>query len=155
VREEYAFECRFEVRWTDIDGNRHVRNTVFSDYATHTRFQLLASNGFDQARLERMRFGPVMMREEIRYRREILFGEEVVVDVRLAGLSPDGSHWRVAQEVRRSDGKDAALLTIQGGWLDLESRKLIVPAPELAAVLRDLRRTRDYRDLPTLVRGRR
>ncbi|HEV3051869.1 MAG TPA: acyl-CoA thioesterase, partial [Longimicrobium sp.] len=79
MRDGLAFECRFEVRWSDLDGNRHVRNTAFSEYATHTRFQLLASHGFDQARLRAMQFGPVMMREEIRYKREVLFGDALVV----------------------------------------------------------------------------
>jgi acyl-CoA thioesterase FadM len=44
MREGTAFECRFEVRWADLDGNRHVRNTAFSEYATHTRFRLLADS---------------------------------------------------------------------------------------------------------------
>ena len=39
-----AFTCPFEVRWADLDGNRHVRNTAFSEYATHTRFRLLAAH---------------------------------------------------------------------------------------------------------------
>ncbi|HLM69690.1 MAG TPA: thioesterase family protein [Longimicrobium sp.] len=154
VREGAAFECRFEVRWDDLDGNRHVRNTAFSEYATHTRFRLLGAHGFSQARLEALRFGPVMMREEIRYRREVLFGDEVVVDVRCAGLSADSSHWRVHQDVRRSDGREAAVLTIQGGWLDLDARKLVAPPAELAAVLLSLPRTHDFEELPSLIRRR-
>jgi acyl-CoA thioester hydrolase len=154
MREGTAFECQFEVRWADLDGNRHVRNTAFSEYATHTRFRLLAAHGFDQARLEALRFGPVMMREEIRYRREVRFGDAVVVTVRCAGLSADGSHWRVHQDVLRPDGKEAVALTIQGGWMDLDARKLVVPPPELAAVLESLPRTRDYETLPSLIRRR-
>jgi acyl-CoA thioester hydrolase len=154
MREGLAFECRFEVRWSDLDGNRHVRNTAFSEYATHTRFQLLASHGFDQARLRAMQFGPVMMREEIRYKREVLFGEALVVTVRCAGLSPDVSQWRVHQDVLRADGREAAVLTIQGGWMDLEARKLAAPPAELAAILQSLPRTRDYEDLPSLIRRR-
>lgn len=152
--DDQSFECRFEVRWTDLDGNRHVRNTAFSEYATHTRFRLLASHGFDQAQLETLRFGPVMMREEIRYRREVLFGDALVVNVRCAGLSPDSSQWRVHQDVLRSDGREAAVLTIQGGWIDLDQRNLIVPPAGLAAVLQALPRTRDYQDLPSLIRRR-
>ena len=154
MREGAAFEWRFEVRWADLDGNRHVRNTAFSEYATHTRFRLLAAHGFDQARLEALRFGPVMMREEIRYRREVLFGDALRVDVSCAGLSADGSHWRVHQGVLRSDGREAAALTIQGGWIDLDSRRPVAPPPELAAVLLALPRTPDYEDLPSLVRRR-
>ena len=154
MRDGESFACRFEVRWSDVDGNRHVRNTAFSEYATHTRFRLLAAHGFDQARLEALRFGPVMMREEIRYRREVRFGDAVVVTVRCAGLSADGSHWRVHQDVLRPDGKEAVALTIQGGWMDLDARKLVVPPPELAAVLESLPRTRDYETLPSLIRRR-
>lgn len=154
MREESAFECRFEVRWDDLDGNRHVRNTAFSEYATHTRFRLLGAHGFTQAKLEELRFGPVMMREEIRYRREVLFGDALVVDVRCAGLSPDSSHWRVHQEVVRSDGRQAALLTIQGGWLHLDHRKLVAPPAELAAILLSLPRTHDFEELSSLLRRR-
>jgi acyl-CoA thioester hydrolase len=154
MREAAAFECPFEVRWSDIDGNRHVRNTAFSEYASHARFRLLSAHGFDQAALERLRFGPVMMREEIRYRREAHFGERLLVTVRCAGLSPDASQWRVHQDVLRADGKEAAVLTITGGWLNLDTRKLVVPPAELAAVLRSLPRTRDYEDLPSLIRRR-
>lgn len=149
-----AFECHFEVRWADLDGNRHVRNTAFSEYATHTRFRLLTSHGFSQAKLESLRFGPVMMREEIRYRREVLFGDALVVNVRCAGLSVDASQWRVHQEVLRSDGRTGAVLTIQGGWIDLDSRKLIAPPEELAAVLLALPRTYDFEELPSLIRRR-
>src|SRR5690606_20487658 len=97
-----AFEERFRVRWSDLDANRHVRNTIYSEFATQTRFRLLESHGFPQARFEELRFGPVMFREEIRYRRELLFGEEATVDVRFAGIAEDGSLWRAHQEVTRA-----------------------------------------------------
>ncbi len=154
MRDGQSFECRFEVRWSDLDGNRHVRNTAFSEYATHARFRLLGAHGFDQARLQALGFGPVMMREEIRYKREVLFGDALVVTVRCAGLSADVSQWRVHQDVLRADGREAAVLTIQGGWMDLDTRKLIAPPAEFAAILQALPRTRDYEDLPSLIRRR-
>jgi acyl-CoA thioester hydrolase len=150
-----ALECHFEVRWTDLDGNRHMRNTAFSEYATHTRFRLLAAHSFTQAKLEALRFGPVILREETRYRREVLFGDTVRVNVRCAGLSVDGSQWRVHQEVVRSDDREAATLTIQGGWINLDSRKSITPPAALAGILKDLPRTRDFEELPSLFRRRR
>jgi acyl-CoA thioester hydrolase len=154
TRDDAAWECRFEVRWADLDGNRHVRNTAFSEYATHTRFSLLAGRGFTQARLEELRFGPVMMREEVRYKREVRFGDSLTVTLRCAGLSADVSHWRVHQDVLRADGREAALLTIQGGWMDLDTRKLMVPPGELAEVLQALPRTADFQELPSLLRRR-
>jgi acyl-CoA thioester hydrolase len=147
-----AHEEHFAVRWSDLDANRHVKNTVFSEFATHTRFRLLESHGFDQAKFAQLRFGPVMLREEIRYRRELAFGDDVVVNVLFAGLSEDGSQWRVQQEVTRS-GKQAAVLTIDGAWLHLDSRKLIAPPPELLALLQGLPRAGRFEVLRSMLRG--
>jgi acyl-CoA thioester hydrolase len=153
VSDEQAFEQRFEVRWSDLDANRHLRNTIFSEYATHTRFRLLESHGFSQAKFESLRFGPVMFREEIRYRREVRFGDAAVVNVLFAGLAPDGSQWKVVQEVTRSDDRQAAVLTIEGAWIHLDSRKLVAPPPELLALLQVLPRTRDFQELRSVLRS--
>ncbi len=149
------FQQRFSVRWSDLDANRHVRNTIFSEFSTHTRFRLLEANGFSQERFEELRFGPVMFREEIHYRRELLFGEEVSVSAQAAGLSEDGSHWRVHQEVKRADGKTAAVLRIDGAWIHLDTRKLIAPPAELFELLHNLRRTDDFEVLKSVLRGTR
>jgi acyl-CoA thioester hydrolase len=84
----------------------------------------------------------------------VLFGDGLQVTIRCAGLSPDVSQWRVHQDVLRPDGREAAVLTIQGGWMNLESRKLAAPPPELASILLALPRTRDYEELASLVRRR-
>lgn len=150
---EHAYEERFDLRWSDLDANRHVRNTVFSELATHTRFRMLEASGFPQPRFEQARFGPVMFREEIRYRRELVFGERVTVNVLFAGLSDDGSHWRVHQEVTRVNGKQAGILTIDGAWIHLDTRKLVAPPHELLEVLRSLPRTNDWEPLRSVLRG--
>lgn len=152
MNREPAFEERFRVRWSDLDANRHVRNTIFSEFATHARFRLLESHGFPQSRFEALRFGPVMFREEIRYRRELLFGEEATVNVLFAGLSDDGSQWRVRQEVTRADGKQSAVLTIDGAWIHLDTRKLFAPPAELLGLLRSLPRTNDFEVLRSVLR---
>lgn len=148
-----AHEERFVVRWSDLDANRHLRNTVFSEYATHTRFRMLEAGGFSQADFEEGRIGPVMFREEIRYRREVHFGDEVTVNVLIDGLSRDGSHWRVRQEVRRANGKEAAIITIDGAWIHLDTRKMVAPPPRLADLLRGLPRSSGFEELRSVVRG--
>jgi acyl-CoA thioester hydrolase len=146
-REEFA------IRWSDLDANRHVRNTVYSELATHTRFRWLEASGYPQARFEEARFGPVMFREVIRYRRELVFGDRASVDVRAAGLSDNGSHWLVRQEVSREDGKTAAVLLIEGAWIHLDTRRLVHPGDELVAILCSLPRTRDFAPLKSMLRA--
>lgn len=152
MSDSQAFTEQFSVRWTDLDANRHMRNTVFSEYATHTRFRMLASHGFTQERFEALNFGPVMSREEIRYRREVLFGDTVTVDMLMAGLAPDGSQWKVRQEVARSDGKQAAVLDIEGAWIHLETRQLVTPPQKLLKALQALPKTDDYTELRSVIR---
>lgn len=154
MNQQPVHEERFFVRWSDLDANRHVRNTLFSEFATHTRFRLLEANGFPQARFETLRFGPVMFREEIRYRRELLFGDEVAVNVLFAGLAEDGSQWRVQQEVTRSDGKQAAVLTIDGAWIHLDTRKLVAPPDDLLRLFQRLPRIEGFEVLRSVLRDR-
>ncbi len=153
MTERRAFEQQFTVRWSDLDANRHLKNTAFSEYAVDTRFQMLEARGYPQAKFEALRFGPVIFREEIRYRREVRGGQTVSVNVLAAGLAPDGSQWRVKHEIKGQDGRQAALLTIDGAWIDLETRKLVAPPPELIAVLDGLPRTPDFEELPSLLTG--
>ena len=146
------FAERFPIRWSDLDANRHVRNTIFSELATHTRFRLLESHGFGQARFEELRFGPVMFREEVRYRRELRFGDEATVSVEFDGLSDDGSQWRVRQVVTRDDGKESAVLTIDGAWIHLDTRTLVAPPTELLDLIRGLPRTERFEVLRSVLR---
>lgn len=148
-----VFEEHFSIRWADLDANRHVRNTIFSELATHTRFRILESQGFAQQDFERLRFGPVMFREDVRYRRELVFGERVSVNLTVAGLSSDGSRWRVRQDVSRADKKQAASLTIDGAWIHLESRTLMGPPGELHELLESLPRANEFEVLRSVLRS--
>jgi len=141
------FVRRFEVRWADLDMNRHMRNTAYSDYGTDVRVSFLEANGFAFAEFEKRGFGPVVAHEEATYKREIGPGDAFEVDFRTAGLSADGSRWRVEHVFTRADGKTAAVLRLDGVWLDLTTRRPISPPPELLEALRHVARTADYEDL--------
>lgn len=145
---------RFTVRWADLDANRHVRNTAYSEYGTDARLQYLVANGFSPDTFERRRFGPVIFREEIRYRREVLFGDRFDVELRLGGLAPDGSQWRILHRFLRSDGKEAASLVVEGAWMSLETRRLVAPTPDLVEILRKLPPGEDCAELPSLLAQR-
>jgi len=146
------FEQQIVVRWQDIDANRHLRNTAYSEFATDTRFRYVAAHGYTMERFEALRFGPVILREDIRYRREVLLGQTVTVNFLVAGLSADGSQWRVRQQIRLPDRKEAAVLTLDGAWIHLDTRRLVEPPADLLAILERLPRTADFAELPSLVR---
>lgn len=145
-----TFQKTFEVRWADLDANRHVRHTVYNEYATHVRFSYLAAQGFDERAFRERDIGPVLLREETTFHREVMGGDTLTIDIRLAGLSPDGGRFRISHDVVRSDDIKAATVVVDGGWLELVSRKLVRPPPDLLEVLRRARRSEDFQALPTL-----
>ncbi|HYO59323.1 acyl-CoA thioesterase [Archangium sp.] len=138
----------FEVKWADVDANRHMRHSVYGDYATHVRFSFMAEHGFDLARFGALQFGPVIFSDETQYRKEVTLGDVLRIDLQASGLSPSGARWRMRQNIYRQDGKLAAVHNISGGWLNLRERKLMPPPQELTELMAKLPRTEDFAELP-------
>lgn len=137
--------------WGDMDFNSHMRNTAYLDKSGDTRMMFFSENGFPMSEFVRMKIGPVIMKDEIEYFREVSLLDELKVNLAVAALSEDGSRWLMRNEFFRPDGKLAARVSSAGGWLDLSTRKL-VPAPgKLLEALKSLPRTIDFRKLDVKV----
>jgi acyl-CoA thioester hydrolase len=145
-----AFEKTFEIRWSDCDPNRHLRHSAYADLAAHVRLAFLSERGFGPRELEALGFGPVLRREETEYFREVTIGEPLRVDVKLSGLSPDGARWRLTHQLFKQDGERAAVTSVEGGWLNVRTRKLTLPPAELLAVMSSAERSEDFRELPVV-----
>jgi acyl-CoA thioester hydrolase len=150
MEDQQLYSRKYDVKWADMDPNGHLRHTVYGDYAVDVRFRFLIEHEFPPARFQEMGFGPVILSEENHYFREVLLGETITVTVKLAGLAPDGSRWRMLHEVIKPNGKLSATLRVEGGWLDLRRRKLVAPPPALLELIDDLARSDDFADLPSL-----
>ena len=94
------------------------------------------------------------MKDELDYKREVMWMEEIDITFALAGFAPDGSRFKVQNEVRRTNGDLAARITSTGGFLDLDARKLVAPPPAVLAAYLSLPRTDDYVDLPSSIKAR-
>jgi acyl-CoA thioester hydrolase len=143
-------EQRFVVRWSECDANGHLRNTAYSEYCIETRLRYLAELGYPHEWFKGHSIGPVILREELDYLREVKLGDEVVVDVRALGLSPDGARFRLSHRLRRPGGEPVAQLVLLGGWLDLGRRKLTPPPEELQRAMVSMPRADPYQELPPL-----
>jgi acyl-CoA thioester hydrolase len=144
----------FIVRWGDCDLNGHVRNTIYSEYCIETRLAFLQERGVGYDFFAEHHFGPVILREAIDYLREIRAGETVTVDFTAVGLSPDVSRFKLAHDLYRTNGKHAAHVVLEGGWLDHRTRKLIAPPQALRDAFNDVPRAPGFEDLPPVKAGR-
>ena len=80
----------FEIRWNDLDANRHLANKAYIEFAAHTRMSYLIEKGFDQRLLGKLNIGPVVFYEHIYYFKEVFSGKPVTVSLELKGMSEDG-----------------------------------------------------------------
>jgi acyl-CoA thioester hydrolase len=146
------FTRRFVVRWSDVDGNGHLRNTAFSEYANDTRIGLLASFGYTWSKFQSLHLGPVLFREEVEYRREAAMGDEVLVDATLAGCAPDASRWSIRHRLWKTDGTEMAAVTVTGAWIDLEQRRIVPPPRDLAEAFQAMTHSDPFAELPAIRR---
>ncbi len=146
------FRRTLYARWGDIDFNGHMRNVAYLDSCVDVRMMFFAEQGFSLREFERRRVGPVVLRDEIDYFKEVRLLESFEVTLSIAALSGDGSHFRLRNEFWRADGQRAATVTSRGGWLDLERRRLVVAPDELLTVLEAMPRTADFEVIDSLIR---
>ena len=140
--------------WADMDFNSHMKNTAYLDKTADVRQMYLIENGFPIEEFLRLRVGPVVMKDEVEYFKEVGLQQQIKVTYVLAGHAPDGSRFLLRHEIFRPDGKLSARVTSAGGWLDLAERKLIVPPPALLAAMNALEKTSDFVVLPSSIRAR-
>jgi len=143
------FVRRFVAGWGDMDFNAHMRNTAFLDRAADLRLMFFAEHGFDAAEFAQRGFGPVVRRDELDYRRELQLLQPFSVSMEVAGLSTDGSRFKLRNRFHRDDGELCASVLSSGGWLDLRQRRLIAPPDPLLAALKSLPRSEDFGELPS------
>jgi acyl-CoA thioester hydrolase len=117
------FSVRVTVRGYETDVQGHLNQSVYINYAEHARWSLLQAAGITQAGLIARGVGPVALETTIRYKRELLAGDEV--DVTCAFEWGGGKTFRIEQIVRKTDGTVAAELTAVGGLLDLKERRMV------------------------------
>jgi acyl-CoA thioester hydrolase len=147
------FEKTFHVGWAQVDVNGHLGNTSYMDLAVDVRMYFFSANGYPIQELQRQRFGPVILKDELEYYREFHMLDPIRITFQAAGLSADCSRFRIRNEFFKEDGKLAARLTTIGGWLDLDQRKLRLPPEPLAEAMRNLKRTDDFEILPSSMKG--
>ena len=138
------FKQNVQIRWADIDANRHLRHSVYYDYGASMRMAALTSQGLTMQKLEELMMGPILFREEAIFRREIRFGDEISIDVELVKSRNDFSRWSLRHRFTKSDGTLAAIINIDGAWMDLAKRKLAVPDTFIIHVFENFPKAADF-----------
>ena len=135
----------FEVRWNDLDANRHLANSSYLNYMSHTRLSYLMEKGFGQRNMIKHNIGPVVFYEHMYYFKEIFPGDPIRVSLELKGISDGGMYFEFQHNFYNSEGINLARCNMMGGWIDLKTRKLRDLPEILFTALNTLSKTENFK----------
>ena len=141
------YSKEFDVRWSDIDANRHLANSAYQNMMSHARMAFLIQNGFTHEALISHNLGPIVFYEHIYYFKEIMPEDQVTVSIALKGLSKDGRFFQFEHNFYNQNGKNCARAEMMGSWIDMKSRKLTGLPDEMLQSIEAMDKTADFKVL--------
>jgi acyl-CoA thioester hydrolase len=133
-----------EVRWADLDPNFHLRHSVYYDYAAYCRISFLEEFGLTATLMQQLRIGPILFREEAVFRREIRMGDRIAIDMELTKSRKDHSRWSITHQIFKNETTLAAIVHIDGAWLNTLERKLAIPPPQIIEVFENMPKAQGF-----------
>jgi acyl-CoA thioester hydrolase len=138
------YSQKIQVRWADIDANRHLRHSVYYDYGATMRMHVLTEGGLSTKKLEELMIGPILFREEAIFKREILFEDRISLTVELVKATEDFGRWSLRHHFIKADNSIAAILNVDGAWIDLVKRKLAIPNEFVRHIFEQFPKSQDF-----------
>ena len=135
---------RVEIRWSDLDPNFHLRHSSYYDFGAYCRIAFLFENGITARLMNEQEIGPVLFREECFFKREIVFGDEITVSLKLRSVSKDFRKFSMQHEIYKNGNEPAAMLIVDGAWMHTRRRKIIVPPAIVINTLDHMEKTEDF-----------
>lgn len=139
-----SFSKSIQIRWSDIDANRHLRHSVYYDYGAALRMMFLNDQGLTTKMLEEFQIGPILLREEAIFKREIHLEDVITIDVVLIKSTQDFARWSLRHHLTKTDNTLAAVINIDGAWMDLAKRKLATPNDFIQSIFKSFPRSADF-----------
>ena len=138
------FSKKIDVRWSDLDPNFHVRHSAYYDFGAYCRIGFFEEFGLSSAAMQKLQFGPILFREEAIFRKEIRMGDDLMINLSLTKSRRDFSRWSIRHQLIKNPDTIAAVLTVDGAWINTQLRKLATPPTELVAVFEKMPRSEDF-----------
>ena len=135
-----------KVLWSMVDANMHLRHSAYADFAAQARLEILQTMGFTADKLKELKLGPILFREELIYMREVHPNDTIKVTCELTKGRKDGSRWSFEQKLYRGDGILAAVINVDGAWIDVEKRKLTALPESWANKFMEIPKSEHYQE---------
>ena len=124
------FKKQFEIRWSDLDPNYHVLHSKYYDFGAYCRMSVFLDHGLTAELMARLNIGPILIREQCVFKKEILFGDKMDITFVLNRHTDNFSRWNISHEIFKNNIL-AAVIEVDGSWIDTEKRKLAKPPQDI------------------------
>ncbi len=137
----------FEIRWSDVDANRHLGNSAYINFMSHTRMSMLTEVGFGHREMAQADIGPIVLYEHMYYFKEAFPGKPIRVSLELKGMSEDGMFFQFHHNFYDHKGRNIARGDMMGAFIQLSQRKLAGLPQNLLDNMHKLDMSTDFRTL--------
>jgi acyl-CoA thioester hydrolase len=118
------FLKEFEIRWNDIDANKHLGNSSYIEFMSHTRMTFLTDCGLSLDVINNLGLGPIVFYEHVYYFKEVRLNDTIRVSLEVTGHSKDGRFIKIEHNFYNEEGKNLACAEMLFSWMNLKTRKL-------------------------------
>lgn len=118
----YYYPLVIKESYIDLFG--HMNNATYLKLFEEARWDFITKNGYGLEKMRKEGLGPTILEINIRYFKEILLRDEIVIETQL--ISYENKIGKIQQKMlKNTDVCCVALFTI--GLFSLKERKLILP----------------------------
>ncbi len=142
-----SYNKTFDIRWSDVDANRHVTSVTYSKLCIETRLAFLREHGYTQDKLAELYIGPAIVHEELFYLNEVSPDDKLIVKLQLKGITADKRFFKFGHSMLNGQNELAVYNACTFCWIDLRIRKLCLAPQDLLSILGNLPKSPDFKIL--------
>ncbi|GAB4022315.1 MAG: long-chain acyl-CoA thioesterase FadM [Bdellovibrio sp.] len=109
-----------------LDTFGHVNNATYLELYEEARWDFITQNGYDFARIQREKVGPIILDLNLTFKRELLNREKIVIKSQYQGMK-NKYIMTLNQWMMKEDGKIASTLELSVALMDMKERKMVEP----------------------------
>lgn len=136
-----------QVLWSQIDANVHLRHSAYADFCAQARSNMLNQLGLSLEEFNKRKIGPILFREELNYLREIGLDERIKVSVVITKFNTLNSRFSFRHEIYKENGVKAAVVVVDGAWMNIIERKLTNIPDEWKEIVSNIPKSEDYTEI--------
>lgn len=142
-----GYKTLIQLRWTDIDANRHMRHSAYYDCGAIARMDAFTRHGLLVEKFEEFKTGVILFREEAIFKKEIVYEDKIEIDLTLTKATNDFSRWSMRHNLYKNGETLAAIITVDGAWIDTEKRKITIPNDFIQHMFLKFPRSSDFEEI--------